>query len=285
MVRWENDSLVPSAGRGPGWRRVPTLARVTSTSEHLRQALTSDPAGPRLTYYDDRTGERVELSTTTLANWVAKTINLLVLECGVGPGATISLHLPRHWVTAVWVLAADAVGAEVRLGAAAQRDVGGGSGVDSSHGHVDVAVIGPELVGRPLDADEVFAVSLAPLAAPFSTPLPPLVRDFTVDVRLMPDQVSGPVGPAGELGAAAEARAGALGILTTDRVAAFGSLGEVSDVVDQWLAPLAVGASVVWVGNPEAQRCVSLWASERVTAVAGLLPADVDVPDSIRILG
>ncbi|HUV49326.1 MAG TPA: TIGR03089 family protein, partial [Actinomycetes bacterium] len=230
--------------------------------------------------YDDRTGERVELSTTTLANWVAKTINLLVLECGVGPGATISLHLPRHWITAVWVLAADAVGAEVHLGAAGQQEVGGGSG----HGRVDIAVIGPELVRQPPDADEVFAVSLAPLAAPFSTPLPPLVRDFTVDVRLMPDQVAGPVGPAGELGAAAEASAGALGIVTTDRVAALGSLEGINDVVDQWLAPLAVGASVVWVGNPEAERCVSRWASERVTAVAGNLPDGMAAPDSIRIL-
>ncbi len=284
MVRWEKDSLVPSAGQGPGWRRVPTLARVTSTSEHLRQALTSDPAGPRLTYYDDRTGERVELSTTTLANWVAKTINLLILECGVGPGATISLHLPRHWTTAVWVLAADAVGAEVHLGAVVQRTVGAGSGVGASHGRVDVAVIGPELVGQPPDADEVFAVSLAPLAAPFKTSLPPLVRDFTVDVRLMPDQVAGPVGPAGELGAAAEARAGALDIVATDRVAALGSLNGISDVVDQWLAPLAAGASVVWVGNPEAEHCVSRWVSERVTAVAGTLPEGVAPPDSIRIL-
>ncbi|MGB2840276.1 MAG: TIGR03089 family protein [Actinomycetes bacterium] len=257
---------------------------MTSTSEHLRQALTSDPAGPRLTYYDDRTGERVELSTTTLANWVAKTINLLILECGVGPGATISLHLPRHWTTAVWVLAADAVGAEVHLGAVVQRTVGAGSGAGASHGRVDVAVIGPELVGQPPDADEVFAVSLAPLAAPFHTSLPPLVRDFTVDVRLMPDQVAGPVGPAGELGAAAEARAGALDIVATDRVAALGSLNGISDVVDQWLAPLAAGASVVWVGNPKAEHCVSRWVSERVTAVAGTLPEGVAPPDSIRIL-
>jgi hypothetical protein len=139
-------------------------------------------------------------------------------------------------------------------------------------------------VGNPPDADEVFAVSLAPLAAPFKTSLPPLVRDFTVDVRLMPDQVAGPVGPAGELGAAAEARAGALDIVATDRVAALGSLNGISDVVDQWLAPLAAGASVVWVGNPKAEHCVSRWVSERVTAVAGTLPEGVAPPDSIRIL-
>ena len=120
-------SLVPSAGLAPGWRRVPTLARVTTTSTHLQRALASDPSGPRLTYYDDGTGERVELSTITLANWVTKTTNLLAIECGVGPGSTVALHLPRHWATAVWVLAADAVGARISMGDASVADLGGDS--------------------------------------------------------------------------------------------------------------------------------------------------------------
>ncbi|MEO8108159.1 MAG: hypothetical protein ABI720_12670, partial [Actinomycetes bacterium] len=149
---------------------------------------------------------------------------------------------------------------------------------------VGVAVIGPERVDDPPDADEIFAVSLAPLAAPFTTPLPMMVRDFTVEVRLMPDQVSGPVGPPGDLGATAESRVAELGLLATDRVAAMGALEGLDAVVDQWLAPLAAGASVVWVGNPVAERCVSRWASERVTAVTGTLPAGVTTPDSIRIL-
>ncbi len=190
-------SLVPSAEFAPGWRRVPTLTPVTSTSDHLRRALTSDPSRPRLTYYDDATGERVELSTTTLANWVAKTINLLTLECGVGPGSQVLLHLPRHWTTAVWVLAADATGAQVRYGPHATP----------ASEPVDVAVVGPDGVDEPPDAEEVFAVSLAPLAAPFTRALPTLVRDFTVEVRAMPDQVSGSVGPPGPLGALAEDRA------------------------------------------------------------------------------
>ena len=35
-----------------------------------------DPVGPRITYYDDATGERIELSTVTLFNWAATTGNL-----------------------------------------------------------------------------------------------------------------------------------------------------------------------------------------------------------------
>jgi uncharacterized protein (TIGR03089 family) len=272
---------VPSAGYGPDWRRVPTLARVTSTTEHLTRALSTDPSGPRLTFYDDGTGERVELSTTTLVNWVAKTTNLLVLQCGVGPGSLVSLHLPRHWVTAVWALAADAVGADVILTAepAAGPDADG-----TADRVVDVAVVGPDNVPQPPAADEVFAVSLAPLAAPFTAPLPPPVQDFTLEVRGMPDQVTGPVGPPGRLGATAEQRARALGLRASDRVAALGDLGGTDGLIDQWLAPLAVGANVVWVRNPDPALCVSRWDSERVTAVVGTRPAAVPVPDAIRIL-
>jgi uncharacterized protein (TIGR03089 family) len=246
---------------------------VTSTSDHLRRALSSDPAGPRLTFYDDASGERVELSTTTLVNWVAKTTNLLVLECGVGPGARVSLHLPRHWTTAVWVLAADAVGAEVAMDPA-----------DGDRTHSDVAVVGPAGIVDPPDADEVFAVSLAPLGAPFRTSLPTMVRDYAVDVRLMPDQVAVEGSP-GRLGSMAELRAAAAQLRASDRVAGLGALDGLESVVDGWLAPLSVGASVVWVRNPDPDSCVPRWATERVTAVSGAVPSGVAVPEGVRRLG
>ncbi|MCZ3387726.1 MAG: TIGR03089 family protein [Actinomycetia bacterium] len=247
---------------------------MTSTSDHLRRALSDDPSGPRLTFYDDATGERIELSTTTLANWVAKTVNLLTLECGVGPGSLVSLHLPRHWTTAVWVLAADAVGAEVNSYPAAA----------SAGSPVDVAVIGPDLVDDPPQAEEVFAVSLAPLAAPFTRGLPTFVRDYTLEVRAMPDQVSSPAGPPGPLGTLAEARAAAQRLEPSDRVAALGDLRGLPSLIDDWLAPLAVGASVLWVRNPDPDRCVPRWVTEQVTAVSSTLPNGVVLPEAIRLL-
>ena len=59
------------------------------------------PAGPRITYYNDagEGGERIELSTVTLANWAAKTANLLREELGVGPGTRVAVLLPAHWQT------------------------------------------------------------------------------------------------------------------------------------------------------------------------------------------
>ncbi|MGF7238961.1 MAG: hypothetical protein ACQSGP_29015, partial [Frankia sp.] len=49
----------------------------------LARRLATDPARPMLTFYDDQTGERTELSATTLDNWVAKTANLLTDSLGV----------------------------------------------------------------------------------------------------------------------------------------------------------------------------------------------------------
>lgn len=40
--------------------------------------LRADSVGPRITYYDDATSERIELSAATLANWAAKTGNKML---------------------------------------------------------------------------------------------------------------------------------------------------------------------------------------------------------------
>ncbi|NYJ73938.1 TIGR03089 family protein [Allobranchiibius huperziae] len=80
----------------------------------LAGLLRSDPTSPRITCYDDGTGERIELSGKVLVNWVSKAANLLQDELDVGPGATVALHLPAdHWRTYYWALAAWSVGAHV----------------------------------------------------------------------------------------------------------------------------------------------------------------------------
>ncbi|MEZ7006439.1 TIGR03089 family protein [Streptomyces sp. AD55] len=76
----------------------------------LSSALAADPGRPLVTFYDDATGERVELSVATFANWVAKTANLLQDELSVEPGDRVALLLPAHWQTAVWLLACASVG-------------------------------------------------------------------------------------------------------------------------------------------------------------------------------
>src|SRR5206468_12370426 len=81
----------------------------------LAAARQADPASPFLTFYDDGTGERVELSLTTFDNWVAKTANLLQDGLGTEAGERVALLLPPHWLGAVWMLAAWSAGLVVDL--------------------------------------------------------------------------------------------------------------------------------------------------------------------------
>ncbi|MCZ0979838.1 TIGR03089 family protein [Streptomyces diastatochromogenes] len=69
-----------------------------------------------VTFYDDATGERVELSVATFANWVAKTANLLQGELSAAPGDRLALLLPAHWQSAVWLLACASVGVTAEIG-------------------------------------------------------------------------------------------------------------------------------------------------------------------------
>ena len=87
----------------------------TVSAALLDPIMRRDPVGPRITYYDDATGERIELSTVTLANWAAKTGNLLRDELGAAPGSRVAVLLPAHWQTAAVLLGIWWIGAEVVL--------------------------------------------------------------------------------------------------------------------------------------------------------------------------
>ena len=81
----------------------------------LAEILRSDPARPRVTFYEDTPGptrgERIELSGKVLANWVAKAGNALQDEYDLGPGSVVRLSLPPHWRAVYWALAVWSVGA------------------------------------------------------------------------------------------------------------------------------------------------------------------------------
>ena len=118
------------------------------TLDQLLRA-SADPSQPLVTYYDMATGERVELSTTTTANWVAKTSNFLVDDLDAGPGTRLRIGLPSHWLTTVWILSAWNVGAAI---------------VDHA---ADIGLSGPDLVA---DESQRVAASLRPLGGRFPTP-------------------------------------------------------------------------------------------------------------------
>lgn len=152
--------------------RPRTLLRVNATdrtpADLLRSALAADPGRPLVTFYDDATGERVELSVATFANWVAKTANLLQGDLAAAPGDRVALLLPAHWQTAVWLLACASVGVVA--------DVGG----DPST--ADVVVSGPDsLEAARACSGERVALALRPLGGRFPQ-TPAGFADYAVEV-------------------------------------------------------------------------------------------------------
>ncbi|HEY9475834.1 MAG TPA: TIGR03089 family protein, partial [Mycobacteriales bacterium] len=144
---------------------------MSATTTLLRAALDRDPARPLLTYYDDTTGERTELSATTLDNWVAKTANLIRDDLDVQPGDRVAVLLPAHWQTVAVLLAIWAVGA-----------VAGGEPAGAVATFCD-----PGRIGLAGGGGEVVALSLAPLGRGLDT-VPPGVVDYAVEVRAHADR-------------------------------------------------------------------------------------------------
>lgn len=145
-------------------------------ADRLRRRVRANGAAPLLTYYDLGSGERTELSAVTLANWVAKTANLLVDELDLQPGDAVELALarsaPGHWVTLVWELACWTVGAVVDL-----RATGGGA----------LAVTGPPGPDASQPGRPVLVCSLHPLGLGLPTAPPIGVIDYALEVRAQPD--------------------------------------------------------------------------------------------------
>src|SRR5277367_6741635 len=86
---------------------------MTTPAELLAHELSRDGSRPFLTYYDDASSERVELSIATTINWVAKTANYLADDHGVDSGDLVTVRLPLHWQTAIVLLACWSAGAQV----------------------------------------------------------------------------------------------------------------------------------------------------------------------------
>ncbi len=228
-----------------------TGSRVSTVIAAFATAVATDATRPLITFYDDATGERVELSGATLANWVAKTANLLVDGMGLGPGQVAAVRLPPHWQSAAVLLGCWSAGLSV--------DLTGSAGAD-------VAFVTAEVDPRPV-ADETYALSLAPLGLPFRPGPPPGTMDFTLEVRQYGDQFPGDPPAPGQtaLDGATHAE-----LLDTDAAPALprGARvlidGDADPDPRSWLvAPLAAGASVVLCRHLDRSKLATRLDTER----------------------
>ncbi|WP_197079817.1 TIGR03089 family protein [Mycobacterium haemophilum] len=231
----------------------------------LDPMLRADPVGPRITYYDDATGERIELSAATLANWAAKTGNLLRDELAAGPASRIAILLPAHWQTTAVLFGAWWIGAETLLGPADPT--------------ADLALCTVERLDEALNitastAGEVAVLSLDPFGRP-APGLPVGITDYATAVRVHGDQIvpERHPGPAlagrsvDQILADCEKSAAATGLTSRDRVLSTASWAGPADVISGLLAVMAVGASLVQVANPDPAVLARRIETEKVTRV------------------
>lgn len=230
----------------------------------LDPMLRADPVGPRITYYDDATGERIELSAVTLANWAAKTGNLLRDELAAGPASRVAILLPAHWQTAAVLFGVWWIGAQAILD---------DSPADVALCTADRLAEADAVVNSAAVAGEVAVLSLDPFGRP-ATGLPVGVTDYATAVRVHGDQIVPEHNPGPVLaGRSVEqilrdcaASAAARGLTAADRVLSTASWAGPDELVDGLLAILAAGASLVPVANPDPAMLQRRIATERSPA-------------------
>ena len=234
---------------------------VTSIAGRLDQRVRSGIGGePLITYYDLGSGERMELSAVTFANWVAKTANLLQ-QLVIGEDDLVRIELahrhPGHWVTLIWAAACWRVGATVAA--------------TEPTGRVAALVVGPDWAGYETStASEIIACSLHPLGLGFDQELPTGVIDYGVEVRAQADSYPGGA-PAGDAPAWLDElhEVSRRELLTVG--AAEPALRRLAQPSDPWtgcvqglLTPLNSGGSVVVVVGSDAEELARIKQSERI---------------------
>lgn len=251
------------------------VAAVSGVPELLAGA---DRGRPLLTYCDDATGERTELSAADLGSWTARTAGLLRQGCGLGYGSRAAVLLPPHWQTAAVLLGAWSAGVAVslRLAATAGLPVVG----PGAHDPLDATFVSSRRLDDWLedvpDACHRFVLGLAPNGAPLDE-VPAGYLDYLAEVRRHPDSLPayaqvGRNDPATvdgtsyeEWGRVAQGVAAQLSLGAGDRLLV--DTAEQEHPLKWLLAPLSVGASVVLCANLAPGSVAARAAAEGATRI------------------
>ncbi|MFU8870969.1 TIGR03089 family protein [Micromonospora sp. SL4-19] len=236
----------------------------------------SKGGSPLLTYYDDASGERTELTAQQVGHWAARSASLLRDGCGLRPGSRVAVLLPPHWRTAAVLLGAWSVGMAVSFRPRATAGLPVlEPGADQPY---DAVFVTPERLDDWLeDVPEgvhryVVGTGPGPLAE-----VPVGWLDWSTAVLRHTDappdyaaiRPSDPASPDGtsydEWGAVARAMAEQLDLRAGDRLLV--DAAEHEQPLKWLLAPLGAGASVVLCANLDRSKLDARIATEQVTRV------------------
>ena len=212
---------------------------MTTPEQRFGDLLAAEPSRPFVTYYDEATGERSELSVKSLANWVVKTHHLLATELGLGVGDTALVAVPAHWISVPVLLGCLTAGLEL-----------------TADGTSDVAFVAPATLAAA-DAADVYAIAPDSAAVGFGDAVPGGALDYVTSVRPQADKwptvqlTARPEDPClpGLTRAQVNERAHAVGLAPRERLLITRDWSGPDDWIETVLAPLVVGGSLVIVAN------------------------------------
>ncbi|SCL57266.1 TIGR03089 family protein [Micromonospora citrea] len=231
---------------------------------------------PLLTYLDEATGERVELTATELGGWAARAAGLLREGCGLGVGDRAAVLLPAHWQTAAVLLGAWSAGVAVSFrprATAGLPQVAPGDDEPFDALFVSAKRLDDWLEDVP-EARHRYVLGLG------DTPpkeVPPGYLDWLAEVGRHTDAL-----PASATLTSADAASsdgtsyrqwGSVALAVAERLDLRAGDRLLVDVAEHeqpvyWLlAPLAVGASVVLCANLDPARLDARIAAEQITRV------------------
>jgi uncharacterized protein (TIGR03089 family) len=233
---------------------------------------------PLLTYCDDATGERTELTATALGGWAARTAGLLREGCGLDVGDRAAVLLPPHWQTAAVLLGAWSMGVAVSFRPWATAGLAPAEpGADEP---LEAVFVSRQRLDSWLEAVPAarhrFVLGLAPGGAP-PDELPVGYRDYLAEVGRYPDSLPayGSIRPTDaaspdgtnhqQWGTVAHGIAASLGLRAGDRLLV--DVAGHEQPVTWLLAPLSAGASVVLCANLDRSTIDARAAAEGATHV------------------
>ena len=243
-------------------------------ASYISSGVTRDPAKPFITSYDDRTGERVELSYATFANWVWKSANYLRDSLDVQPGDEVAVLLRTHWQTiAIWYagFAAGAVVVPLTV-----KDLAGSKAV-AVFAQEDTL---PAVLAAGVAPGAVVGLSLRPMAGrlaathagaeDYASEVPAHGDSFTPAALVPLTALALPGRSGAAVLAGAKAAAAHLRLAAADRVLCTAEIVTADAFVATVLAVFDAGAGIVLAPDADPDRLERRCAEELVTVhVAG----------------